>query len=295
MNAVWRLTWTELLRKRVTLMTIVMTAIFLIAFWFVSRAIVGEQLGPQNELSIADNLFNRFSFGSVILSLGFFFGAFAVAFLAIFSSVSAVMGEAEHGVLQSVLARPLPRWKWYIARWFGFTVFGIGYTAIMFIAIVYIAWLQTGLRLEAFVMFKAYLLFASVVPLFVSLTMLGSCYLSALGNGIGMTMLYGLGWLGSMIERVSDTGLTTEEGLHSLKTITGIITLIMPSDALQQRMLGELLSVRDLAGAIDVGGSSALSLFMMATPPSNTFLVYAAIYTVVILLAGLLVIQKKDF
>ncbi|GGG81563.1 ABC transporter permease [Paenibacillus radicis (ex Gao et al. 2016)] len=293
MNAVWRLTLKEMLRKRVTLMTIVMTALFLIAFWFVSDAIIGDRKPNVNEFASFGHLFERFRDGAIILSLGYFFGAFAVAFLAIFSSVAAVSGEAEHGVLQSVLARPIKRWKWYLGRWLGFNVFGIVYALIVFIAIQCVTWLQTGIQLEMAVLFKSFLLYASVVPLLISLTMLGSCWLSSLGNGVAMTMLFGMGWLGSMISRVSDTGQISEEGVKSLSTITGLITLIMPADSLQQRMLAEMFSIHEFANSLH--GNSFMMLFAVNNPPSNTFLIYSAAYTVVVLLAGLLVITRKDF
>ncbi|WP_042170567.1 ABC transporter permease subunit [Paenibacillus gorillae] len=293
MNAVWRLTLREMLRKRVTLMTIIMTALFLIAFWFVSDSIIGDKTLATDEFSSFGQLFERFRNGAIILSLGYFFGAFAVAFLAIFSSVAAVSGEAEHGVLQSVLARPLPRWKWYLGKWFGFNVFGIMYALILFVAIQFVTWLQTGIHLETVVLVKSFLLFVSVVPLLISLTMLGSCWLSALGNGVAMTMLFGMGWLGSMIARVSDTGQISEEGVKSLSTITGLITLVMPADSLQQRMLAEMFSISEFTSSLH--SSSFMLLFTVTNPPSNSFLIYSAVYTLVMLLAGLLVIQRKDF
>lgn len=292
MIAIWSLTWKELLRKRVTLMTIIMSVIFWIAFWFISGAISGNQTEFVDESSIYA-LIDRFQQAAIILSLGFFFGAFAVAFLAIFSSVAAVSGEAEHGVLQSVLARPLPRWKWFLGRWFGFTAFGIAYSLLMFISIIFITWMETGLLLEFNILFKSFLLFTSVVPMLVSLTMLGSCWLSPLGNGIGMTMLFGMGWLGSMINRVMGTRLIQEDGMETLETITGIITLIMPADSLQQRMLAELFSVSNFAGTFDLGG--VFAIVSLTSPPSNLYLGYAAIYTFISIIAGLWVMKHKDF
>ncbi|MFX3632624.1 MAG: ABC transporter permease [Candidatus Pristimantibacillus sp.] len=292
MIAIVSLTWKELLRKRVTLMTIIMSVIFWIALWFISGAITGNQTGIVDESSIYA-LIDRFQQSAIILSLGFFFGAFAIAFLAIFSSVAAVSGEAEHGVLQSVLARPLPRWKWFLGRWLGFTVFGIAYSLLMFISIILITWMQTGLLLEINILLKSFLLFTSVVPLLVSLTMLGSCWLSPLGNGIGMTMLFGMGWLGSMINRVMGTRLIHEDGMETLETITGIITLIMPADSLQQRMLAELFSVANFAGTFDLGG--VFTVVSLTSPPSNLYLVYATLYTLLAIIAGLWVMKRKNF
>ncbi|RCW44178.1 ABC transporter permease subunit [Paenibacillus prosopidis] len=291
MTAVWGLTWKELIRKRVTLMTIIMTVLFWIAFWFVSGAIAGTQ-EPVDFRSTFD-LFGNFANAAMVLTLGFFFGAFAVAFLAIFSSVAAVTGEAEHGVLQSVLARPLPRWKWYLGRWLGFVSYGVLYALILFISIIIICWMKTGVMIDGSVLLKSFALFASVVPLLISMTMLGSCWLSPLGNGIGMTMLFGMGWLGSTIGRLMNGRMLQSDGEKTLETITGLIKTAMPADALQQRMLSELFSISELAGLFDINRS--LSYFSINGAPSNAFLLYSAIYTAAMLVTGLLVIRRKDF
>lgn len=292
MNAVWSLTWKELIRKRVTLMTIIMTVLFWVAFWFVADAIAGSSQSVQSVDSSLD-LINKFMSSAMVLTLGFFFGAFAVAFLAIFSSVAAVTGEAEQGVLQSVLARPIPRWKWFMGRWLGFVTYGALYALVLFVSIIAICRIETGVLFDVPVLLKSYVLFASVVPLLVSLTMVSSCFLSPLGNGIGMTLLFGMGWLGSTIGRFMGMGRIQLEGMKTLETITGLIKMAMPADALQQRMLSELFSISELEGLINLNRD--LSIFSIGSTPSNSFLVYCAIYTAAMLAAGLFIMKRKDF
>jgi ABC-type transport system involved in multi-copper enzyme maturation permease subunit len=291
MIAVWGLTWKELIRKRVTLMTIIMTVLFWVAFWFVADAIAGERQGLSVDLSL--DLFGKFMSGAMVLTLGFFFGAFAVSFLAIFSSVAAVTGEAEQGVLQSVLARPIKRSRWFMGRWLGFVTYGAIYALLLFVSIITICWFETGVIFEVSVLLKSYVLFASVVPLLVTLTMVGSCYLSPLGNGISMTMLFGMGWLGSTISRIMGVGNIEMKGIQTIETITGLIKMVMPADALQQRMLSELFSISELSGLIDINRD--LSAFSISGAPSNSFLIYVVIYTAVLLALGLFVMKRKDF
>lgn len=289
MNAVLRLTWKELIRKRVTLMTMIMTVLFWIAFWYIARSIA---FVPSEQNLLVTDLYiltRKLSQGATILSLGFFFAGFALSFLSIFSSVAAVTGEAEHGILQSVLARPLPRYKWMIGRWGGFTLFGLSYACILFATILFITWFHTGLTIEFITGIKCFLLFVSVVPLLVTLSMLGSCWLSPLGNGIGMTLLYGMGWLGGMIEKVNQYSFIGNETKESLSLITGLITLIMPADALNQRMLSELMPVSNRDVMSLLGGSFGV------TVPSNAFLIYAACYIIVTFALAIVVIKKKDF
>ncbi len=295
MKAVWELTWKELIRKRVTLMTAIMTVLFWVTYWLVASAVSSEK-DTVLSVSTVIPLMENFAQASIILTVGFFFGAFALAFLSIFSSVSAVTGEAEHGVLQSVIARPLHRWQWYIGRWLGFVSYVFLYALILFVSIIGICWFETGILFEWTALLPSFLLFASVVPLLVSLTMLGSCWLGPLGNGIGMTMLFGMGWLGSTISRMTAAGRAARIGMDNtatLDTITGLIRLIMPADALQQRMLHELLQISDLSEFMYTNWLP--SLFSSGEVPSNSFLVYTALYTLILFIAGILVFKKKDF
>ncbi|MGO4548555.1 ABC transporter permease [Paenibacillus sp. 2TAB23] len=289
MIAVWGLTWKELIRKRVTLMTLIMTILFWIAYWFLAGAIAGGEVHVVTSLSLLEN----FTRSAMILTLGFFFGAFAVAFLAIFSSVAAITGEAETGVLQSVLARPIKRWKWFMGRWLGFVSYVAIYASLLFASLHVICWVHTGVFFRFEELLPSLGLFLAVIPLLVSLTMVGSCYISPLGNGIWMTMLYGMGWLGSMIGRFMATGRLHINGMETLETLTGLIKLVMPADALQQRMLSELFSISELSGLYDL--NSELSYFSVNGAASNSLLLYSAVYVAALLAAGLLIMRRKDF
>ncbi|WP_138755138.1 ABC transporter permease [Paenibacillus sinopodophylli] len=289
MIAVWGLTWKELIRKRVTLMTVTMTMLFWVAYWFLAGAIAGGEVHVVASFSLLEH----FARSAMILTLGFFFAAFAVAFLAIFSSVAAVTGEAEAGVLQSVLARPIHRWQWYMGRWFGFVSYVALYGTLLFASLHLICWMHTGVLFSFEVLIQSLGLFLSIIPLLVSLTMIGSCYISPLGNGIWMTMLYGMGWLGNMIDRFMESGRLQISGLETLETLTGLIKLAMPADAVQQRMLSELFSIRELSGFYDL--NRELSLFSINGAASNSFLLYCLFYTFILLAGGLLILRRKDF
>lgn len=289
MIAVWGLTWKELIRKRVTLMTIIMTILFWIAYWFVADAIASGEVHVAASMDLLEN----FARSSMILTLGFFFGAFAVAFLAIFSSVAAVTGEAESGVLQSVLARPIQRWRWFMGRWLGFVSYVALYAILLFVSIIAISWIETGVLFSPTVLLKSLALFLASIPLLVTLTMVGSCYISPLGNGIWMTMLFGMGWLGSTIGRFMESGVSRMKELQTLETITGLIKLAMPADALQQRMLSELFSISELSGLYNL--NNELSIFSISGAATNSLLIYCLIYTVVMLMVGLLMMRRKDF
>ncbi|WP_079914047.1 ABC transporter permease [Paenibacillus sp. 32352] len=291
MNAIIAMTWKELLRKRVMLLTLLMTIVFLLAFWFVAQTIGARLHDTQDKTSIT-YLIQSFTLGSITLTLGFFFGAFVIAFLSIFSSFAVISGEAEQGVLQALMPRPVPRWHWYMGRWIGYVTLGIGYAALLFVSILWITDYHSGVPSDLFALIKSFLLFASVVPILVSVSMLGSCIFSALGNGVFMTMLYGAGWLGGMIEKVGSIARLDNDAVKPLTTIAGLMSLAMPTESVQHRMLSEMFYLPELQGIAEL--DSALGPFGIGQVPSNSFLLYAACYTLAAIAAGLFMFNRKD-
>lgn len=295
MSIIFRLTWKELLRKRVLLLTLIMTLAFLIAFWFIASSIGGgNELGGLNDSNNVQ-LLEKFSRGLFIVNLGFFFGSFVVAFLSIFSSSSVISGEAEQGVMQAMLPRPLVRWQWYAGRWLGYVSFGMIYALALYSAVLIIAGMHASVPREWGSLVIAYLLFASVVPLLVSVSMLGSGYLSAIGNGVLMTMLYGGGWLGGMIDKVSSQldslGAVID---HTLTNVSGLLSLAMPADGLQRIMMDRLYNFTALQEFYNPATGGIIAIFGIGTAPSNTFLWYALFYMLSALLLGIWRFQRKD-
>lgn len=287
------MTWKEMLRKRVMALSLVMTAVFLIAFWFVARTIGKDMMNGMDSLDpdSISALLRRFQQGAITLSLGFFFGSFVIAFLSIFSSVAVVAGEAEQGVLQALLPRPLARWRWFFGRWLGYVSLGVIYAALIFGSILTITQIHSTVPGDYISLLKSFTLFAFVVPLLVSVSMLGSCFFSALGNGVFMVMLFGAGWLGGMIEKIGSIGVS-KDTFKPLQTISGLMSIVMPVDSLQRRMLAEMFSLKEVQGIANINDS--LGPFGLSQIPSNTFLVYAACYTLIALLLGMFTFRRKD-
>ncbi|MEK8129760.1 ABC transporter permease [Paenibacillus filicis] len=293
MMTIVRMTWLELLRKRVLLITLLMSVLFCLAFSYVGDAISSELRRPGLDMNSTSFLIESFGRGAMILSLGFFFGSFVLAFLCIFSSFSVISGEAEQGVLLSVLPRPLPRTHWFVGRWIGFVSFGIVYAGLFFAAILLITSMYASIPRDPAAIVVSFLLFAAVVPLLVSLSMLGSCLFTGIGNGVVLTMLYGAGWLGGMIDKVAGTFGLDDKAIKPLLAIAGVISLLMPADSIERRMLAELLGFQELGELVNI--QRVLGLFNLGVVPSNAFLIYTACYTVCAFALGLWLFRRKDF
>ncbi|MGZ7444161.1 ABC transporter permease subunit [Paenibacillus sp. TH7-28] len=288
MRIIWVMTWKELLRKRVLLLTLLLTAVFLLGFWFIAGAI-----GDRGTINTNNNegLIQQYTVGMFILMLGFFFASFVLAFLAIFSSFSAIAGEAEQGVMQAMLPRPLPRWKWYTGRWLGYVSLGVLYALILYSLILWITDIHAAIPRDPVVLVQAFLLYASVIPLLVTVSMFGSGYLSSVANGVVMTMLYGAGWLGGMISKIAGSLHLELQPLQTLNNVAGVLQLIMPADALQRKMQAVLFSFEDISGLIPVGDTGP---FGIGEIPSTAFLVYSLLYTVLLFCLGLRCFVRKD-
>ncbi|MCQ4085307.1 ABC transporter permease [Saccharibacillus sp. JS10] len=276
MNMIISATWKEMIRRKMLLIAAVLTVLFLAVYWFIGDTVSGEVHG---------DLLMQVARRNAILSLGFFFAGFVVAFLAIFGSFSVISGEAEQGILQSVLTRPLPRWKWYIGRWIGYVTLIGAYALLLFAALLWITNIHAGLTRDYGDILVSLLLFLGAVPILVSASMLGSTLFSGIGNGVFMTMLYGASWLGGMVEKVRSI-LPVEENVQAtLSRIGTLLSLLTPADGLQRRMLFVLTQGSDERIPFLTGGN----------PPSDTFVIYSAIFVVFAFGVGLWLFKRKDF
>jgi len=270
----------ELTRKRVFLVTLILTLIFIVLFAFGVRELTGPSgLTP---ISSAERLLNSM----VMLVLGLFFSQFLAAFFVLFTTMGTVTGEQESGLLLAVAARPIPRWKLYLAKWLGHAVWIAAYSAILFVAVVWTVRSQTGVPLLMDEVLRSFGLFLWMPLLLLSLTMLGSVYLPMLGNGICSALLYGFALFSGLIEGVASYG-DSHPAVGKFVLLTG---LILPTDSVYRRSLYELVGGGDWAGL----AISDMGPFSIASVPSNAFLLYSVLYAAVLLLLGCRAFSRKD-
>ncbi len=270
----------ELTRKRVFLVTLIVTSVFLILFAFGIRELAGTTL--QNAVSPAERLLNSM----VMIVLGLFFAQFLAAFFVLFSAMGTVTGEQENGLLLAVAARPMPRWKLYLAKWLGHAVWVAAYSAVLFLAVVWAVHSQTGLPILAGDLLRGLGLFVWMPIVLLTITMLGSVYLPMLGNGICAALLYGFALFSGLVE-----GVTVYGGGHpALDKFVFVTDLILPTDAVYKRGLYELLGGADWAGL----ALTDMGPFSMPNVPSDSYLLYTLAYAALLLLLGCRAFGKKD-
>lgn len=273
-------TFKELTRKRVFLVTIILTFVFLVLFAFGVRELTGTL--EQNRVSPAESLLNNM----VLMVLGLFFAQFLAAFFVLFSSMGIVTGEQENGLLLAVAARPIPRWKLYLAKWLGHAVWITAYSTVLFVSVVWTIHSMAGLPVLAGDLLRGLGLFIWMPLLLLTLTMLGSVYLPMLGNGICAALLYGFALFSGLVE-----GITIYEGSHPVLDKFALLTgLLLPTDSVYRRSLYEVLGGADWAGL----ATADMGPFSMPSVPSNAFLLYTVGYAAVLLFLGCRAFSRKD-
>ncbi|MDF2926790.1 MAG: hypothetical protein K0R57_5704 [Paenibacillaceae bacterium] len=273
-------TFKELTRKRVFLVTLILTFVFLVLYAFGARELSGTV--TQTRISPAESLLNSM----VLMVLGLFFAQFLAAFFVLFSSMGIVTGEQENGLLLAVASRPIPRWKLYLAKWLGHAVWITVYSTILFVSIVWTIHSQTGLPVLLDEVLRGLVLFLWMPLLLLSLTMLGSVYLPMLSNGICAALLYGFALFSGLIE-----GITIYEGSHpALDKFLLLTSLLLPTDSVYKRSLYEVMGGADWAGL----ATGDMGPFSIPSTPSNIYLLYTVGYAAVLLLLGCRAFSRKD-
>src|SRR3954462_13899686 len=136
--------------------------------------------------------------GSILTVLGLYAVHFLSSFVALFLTVGAISSEIDSGTLHAVLARPIRRADVVLGRWLAYSGLISLYIAVMGGLILGLAGLISGY--QAFDPLRALGLMALGAILLLTVSLLGSTLFSTLANGVIAFTLFGLAWLGGIIE-----------------------------------------------------------------------------------------------
>ncbi|MDB5083697.1 MAG: hypothetical protein JWN30_583 [Bacilli bacterium] len=279
------ITWKEILRKRVLLITVVLTLLFLGLYVFAVSQITKSSAACPNCNSLMQSYIQSLGF----LSAGLYFANFVVAFLMIFSSVGTLSTEIENGILLAILPRPIRRWEIYFGKWLGFTLWGLLYAGLLFLALLGIVNHYLHFPIDYQSLGKALAIFLLIPLVLSALSVFGSSFLPTLGNGIALALLFCLGLLGGLLEQL----MSLNAHLGTQMSKVGVITsMLIPTDSLYRRVTYELMGGSDLP----LGGnvSQMLGPFASTVIPSNSFIWYSLIYVVVVLMMGAIYFTRRD-
>jgi ABC-type transport system involved in multi-copper enzyme maturation permease subunit len=226
----------ESLRRRVFVVVVVLTLAFGGLYTWGATELFHDVSGfGRNEFGLDAHTIA----GATLLGLAMFGTLFLGAVLAVFLTLAAVRGDAETGLLQPLIVRPLGRNQYLAGRFLAasavaFTYVGIVYTGAVVITGLAGDWwpehpVGAGLRL------------ALAVVVVAGLSLLGSIFLTATANGIGVLMIFGAGLLAGLLGSIGDA-----LNSHTLQTIANTSSWVLPFEALYRDALR--LLVQDIPG-----------------------------------------------
>jgi ABC-type transport system involved in multi-copper enzyme maturation permease subunit len=220
----------EALRRKMFAVVVLLTVAFLILYWLGTR----ELFAHLDEVVAPDEIVDtRTLVGATVLGLAMFATLFLGAVLAVFLTLGVVRGDAERGLLQPLVVRPVGRSVLLLARFLGASAVCALYVLVVFGLAVVITgltgdWWPDRLAVPA-------LELAAAVVVIVGLSLLGSVFLSATANGIAIFMLFGAGLVAGLLGQIGEA--LSSDRLERIATIT---SWVLPFEGLYQDGLNEL-------------------------------------------------------
>ncbi len=272
--------WTllEAVRRRLVLAAVLLSAAFVVLFAVAFSILYGRARSLEDQ----DGVFLVFA-GTLQTVLGLYAVQFLAAFLALLLSVGAISSEVESGTLHAVLARPLRRGEYLLGRWLASAGLLAGYVTVMATSLLLVARVVADYQPVDPV--RAVLLMVLEAVLLLTVGLLGSTFLPTLANGVVLFSLFGLAWMGGIVEFVGDT-----VGNQTMVDLAVAVSLLFPSDAIWRAASYYLQPPTFLGVAVSRGGIPFASL----TPPTAALLAWALAYPAAALLGALRTFARRD-
>lgn len=252
----------EALRRKVFAVVCVLSVAFVALYWVGNRYTfhhvdnIAPPAGIDPHTFAAAFLFGMAMFGTLFLGV----------VLAIFLTLGVVRGDAERGLLQPLVVRPVGRATVLVARFLGAGAVCVPYVLALYFATMLLTHAEGKWWPDQIVTPGIEL--AGGVLIVAALSLLGSVFLSSIANGIAVFMLFGAGLVAGLLGNIGHV-LNSNGLIHAAK----IAAWAVPFEALYQDALraitehttgltGFLLRLGPFGGAEQ--GGIALRLWSLA-------------------------------
>lgn len=221
----------ESIRRKVLAVVFILTVAFLALYG------IGVHFAFKDSQGFAGlDVINAKAFtGATLLGMAMFATLFLGAVVAVFLTLGVVRGDAETGLLQPLVVRPLGRTTMLLARFAGAAAFAAAYGLVVYLCATLITgaiggwWpdhvITPGLGLAAGLVIVA------------ALSLLASVFLSSTAQGIAVLMVFGAGLTAGLLGQIADA-----IDSHSLTQIAKVSSWALPFEALYQGGLHALTS-----------------------------------------------------
>jgi Cu-processing system permease protein len=229
----------ESLRRRVFVVVLMLSVVFLSLYaWGTAELFEDVRSFGVNDFGVEPDVLA----GATVLGLAMFAILFLGAVLATFLTLDAVRGDADRGLLQPLVVRPLGRTAYLGGRLLAAATVSAAYTVVLFGACVIVTgvvgWWPDRVVGPA-------LGLAGAAAVIAALALLGSVVLGTTANGIAVLMVFGAGLTAGLLGQIGES-LSSD----TLINIGELATWVLPFEALYQDGLARLTA--------DVTGTTSL-------------------------------------
>ncbi len=232
----------EALRRKVFVVVVVLTLAFLALYAYGTKQAFDEvsRFGPGVPADIEEKVLT----GSTLLGLAMFVTLFLGTVIAVFVTLNAVRGDAERGLLQPLVVRPIGRSTLLLARFLAAGAVCVVYVLAVYAAAVLLTNATGGYWPDN--PFYGALSLALAVVVVVAIALLGTTVLSSTANGIAIFMVFGAGLASGLIGQI---GAALDSS--ALERISSIASWALPFEAIYQDGLHALTAeARGATGVI---------------------------------------------
>ncbi len=263
----------------------VLAVVFVLTVGFLALYAIGVHFAFRDTQGFAGfDVINTKAFtGATLLGLAMFATLFLGAVVAVFLTLGVVRGDAETGLLQPLVVRPLGRRTMLLARFTGAAAFAAAYGLFVYLCSMLITgaiggwWpdhvLGPGLGLAAGLVVVA------------ALSLLASVFLTSTAQGIAILMVFGAGLTAGLLGQIGDA-LDSD----SLSDFAKVASWILPFEALYQGGLNALTS--DTTGL--TGTAISLGPFGGPQGAGIGLILWAAAYLGITLAAASFSFARRD-
>jgi ABC-type transport system involved in multi-copper enzyme maturation permease subunit len=221
--------------------------------------------------------------GATIFGLAMFTTLFLSSVLAVFLTLGIVRGDAESGLLQPLVVRPIGRTTLLLSRFLAAAGLAAAYALLVYAAALAITWLTGHWAPDHLI--GPGLALALAVATVAALSLLASTVLSVTAQGIVVFMVYGAGLTAGLLAQIGQA--IKSDTLHS---IGHTASWVLPFEGLYAASLHALISnTSGLTGVVirlgPFGGSEAAS---------PGLIIWAFAYTAMVLAIAAGVFARRD-
>jgi Cu-processing system permease protein len=296
MLVVARWTVLEARRRKLLVAGVVLSVAFVVVFALAftllyhnqQRSMLSGQAVPSDPTGALTPRQELLLVSTILVVLGLYGVQFLAALLGLFLGVASVSPEVDSGTLHAVLARPLSRLDYLLGRFLALAGMLTAYIVVMSGALLLTARIVAGYRAGDTTRVVELMILEVLVLLAVSL--LGSTVLPTLANGVVMLALFGLAWLGGIIQFIG----TVPPGNDLMANLGTAVSLLLPADAVWRGASYHLMPPGLLAAGSLVGQGDPGLPFASTTPIAPAMLTWALAYTATCIGLAVAAFRRRD-